>query len=153
MTTRKKKTSFLRPVHFQAVVFIVVYFIISNAIFYGSVAHPNIFVSFFVPLVFGMLSSFAFLYLFSHEDFFHFIKKLDRAENRKENKFLEKFSQYGRILACILVAIIGGPIFLSLTVRFLFLESENRYMIIFIVVLISTLISVAIAKGLFSFII
>lgn len=147
-----QKKPFLRPVHIQAIVFIVIYFIISNIIFYGSVAHPDIFISFFVPFIFGLLSCFIFLYLFSHEDFFHFIKNLDNAESDKEKKFLDKFSHYGKLLACILISILGGPIFLALSVRFLFPKSQNRYLIIFIANSIATILAVSFAKGFLKFV-
>lgn len=143
----KFKKEFFRPVHLQAAAVLIAYFFISNFVFVGSLAHPNFFVSIFALLVFGTLSTFAFLYLFSHKDFFHFIAKFEKEEEAKEQKYLGKFSHYGKILACMLVGVVGGPIFLALTIRFLFSKYQNRYLIAFLSVLIPTLIQVAIAKG------
>jgi hypothetical protein len=141
------KRGFFRPVHLQAAVLLVVYYFISNFIFVGSIAHSNILVSFLVPLAFGILSTFAFLYLFSHQDFFHFISKIERAENANKKKLLGKFGHFGNILICMLVSAVGGPIILALIIRFLFPERKDRYLIAFISVLVPTLVMVSIAKG------
>jgi len=149
-TITKKKL--IRPVHIQAIIFIIIYYIVSYSIFYGSVYHSNIYVSFLVPLVFGLISTFVFLYLFGHQDFFHFMKNIEREERGKERKILGKVGHFGNILACIIVSVVGGPILLSLIIRFLFPKKENKYLIAFVSVLISTIISVSIAKGLFKMI-
>ena len=138
---------FFRPVYLQTAVVLIAYYFISNFVFVSSVAHANILVSFFTPLIFGTLSSFAFLYLFAHKDFFHFMTRFEREGRVKEGKYLNKFRHYGKILACVFVSTAGGPIFLALTIRFLFLEKENRYFIAFISTLIPTLIMVAFARG------
>lgn len=151
MPKRVVKKGFIRSVHLQTIVVLAAYFVISNLVFVGSVAHSNIYISFFVPLIFGLLSSFIFLYLFSHRDFFHFMGKFEREEKGKEKKYLGKLIHYGRVAASILVSAIGGPIFLALTIRFLFLESENRYLMAFISTLFSTIFAVAFAKGLINF--
>jgi hypothetical protein len=152
MPKSKIKKKLIRPIHIQTIVFIIIYFIISNSVFYSSVYHSNIYVSFIAPFIFGLISSFVFLYLFSHRDFFHFIKNLEKAEEKAEKKYLGRFSRYGKFAASILVATVGGPIFLALTIRFLYPKSERKYFIAFISVLISTIISVSIAKGLFKMI-
>lgn len=148
----KKKKSFFRAVHFQMVVVLTAYFLFSNFIFLRSVAHTNLAVSFVVPFLYGVTSTFAFLYLFSHEDFFHFMRRVENEEKTKEKKFLKKFSHFGKILACILVSAIGGSIFLALTVRFLFSDNKTRYWVAFFSTLITTFIMVALAEGVFKFI-
>jgi len=148
-----KRKSIIRPVHLQTIIFIIVYFVLSNLLFIGSVAHSNLFISFFIPLIFGLGTTFIFLYLFSHRDFFDFIGNLEIDEKKNEKKYLDRFKRYGKLIACILIGAVGGPIFLALTIRFLFAESENRYWIAFISMLISTIIVVAFAKGLIRFII
>jgi hypothetical protein len=148
----KPKKGFFRPIHLQVVIALVVYYTLSNIVLISSVVQQNVYISFFVPFIFGLTSTFVFLYLFSHEDFFHFMGNFEKEEKGKEKGYLNKLIRYGRILACILVAIIGGPIFSALTIRFLFTKSENRYIIAFISILISTAFVVAIAKGLFNFI-
>jgi len=149
----KVRKGFFRPVHLQAIAVLVIYYFISNFVFVGSIAHSNVLVSFLAPLAFGTLSTFAFLYLFSHQDFFHSMASLENREKGKEKKLLGKFGHYGNILACMLVSAIGGPILLALTIRFLFSEKENKYLIAFITVLIPTLIMVGFAKGLIKLII
>jgi hypothetical protein len=104
-------------------------------------------------MAFGTLSTFVFLYLFSHQDFFHSMTNLEKQEKGEEKKLLGKFVHYGNILACMLVSAIGGPILLSLTIRFLFSEKENRYLIAFISILVPTIVMVSIAKGLIKLVI
>jgi len=149
----KIKKGFFRPVHLQAAVVLIVYYFISNFVFVGSIAHSNILVSFLVPLTFGTLSTFAFLYLFSHQDFFHFISKIEKAENSHEKRLLGKFGHFGNIIVCILVSAIGGPIILALVIRFLFPERRDKYLIAFISVLVPTLVIVSAAKGLIKLVI
>lgn len=151
MPKLKIKKKLVRPIHLQAIIVLVICFLITNFVFVSFIANNNVYISFFGPLAFGVLSSFVFLYLFSHKGFFPFIGKFEKEENKKEKGYLDKFIRYGKLLACILIGAFGGPIFLALTVRFLFTESENRYLIALISVLISTIFMVAFAKGLFSF--
>ena len=149
MTKTSPRKGLLRLVHLEALVFLIAYFLVSNYVFMLSVTNESLYVSFLIPLLFGVLSSFAFLYLFGHQDFFHFIKKLGNEEKRNEKKYLEKFKHFGRMITCILISAIGGPIFLALTIRFLYSKSEQRYLVAFISVMIPTFFIVAAAKGLF----
>jgi uncharacterized membrane protein YbhN (UPF0104 family) len=146
MPASKRKSKFLRPVHFQALVFIILYFVLSIIVVAKSLLIPSIYVSFLGSFSFGVISVFIFLYLFSHEDFFHFFKNLDKFESKKEKGYLGSYVQYGKFLACILVSIIAGQIFLALTIRFLFPKSSNRYLIAFLVTFISTVIVVFFGK-------
>jgi|WetSurMetagenome_2_1015567.scaffolds.fasta_scaffold33719_2 hypothetical protein len=147
MPKTKPKKGFFRLVHLEALAVLAVYFIVSNYVLVSSVANESMWISFLGPLLFGIAASFAFLYLFGHQDFFHFIRKFEDEEMGKEKKYLNRFKHLGKILACVLVSGIGGPIFLALTVRFLFSEKENRYLMVLISTLISTLVIVAFAKG------
>lgn len=141
-----------KAIHFKAIVFVVIYSIISYLILISSLSHQNIFITFLIPLVFGILSSIAFLYLFNHQDFFKFIKNLEKTQSKTSKKYIDKFLHYGKILACILTSLIGGPILLALTVRFLFPKSKNKYKIAIICSIISTLIFVTFTKGLWEMI-
>lgn len=149
MPKTSPRKGLFRLVHLEALVFLVAYFLISNYVLVRSVANVSIFVSFLIPLSFGVLSSFAFLYLFGHQDFFHFIRKFGNEEKGNEKKYLDKFKHFGRMMACILISAIGGPIFLALTIRFFYSKSEKRYLVAFISIMISTFFIVAAAKGLF----
>jgi hypothetical protein len=90
--------------------------------------------------------------LFSHKDFFRFIGILEREEKGKENRYLDEFVKYGKYIACVLVSQIGGPVFLALTVRLLFTKNQNRYLIVLVSTVASTIFGIAIAKGVLSFI-
>jgi hypothetical protein len=148
MPKLKAKKKIFRLVHLEAAVFIALYFLVSNAVLVGSLASKSLGVAFLGPIFFGIAATFAFLYLFSHKDFFHFIRKLEDEEREKEKKYLNRFKRFGKMIACVLISAVGGPIFLALTVRFLFSKSENRYSVAFVATLVSTIIIVAMAKGL-----
>ncbi|MFA6007531.1 MAG: hypothetical protein WC784_02710 [Candidatus Shapirobacteria bacterium] len=147
MSETKIKKGVFKWIHLETIAVLVGYFLVSNFILVKSLAHANVYVSFLVPLIFGVGSSWTFLYLFSHQDFWHFIKNLADQEKKQENKYLGKFKHYGKIFTCILISAFGGPIFLALTTRFLFSEKENRYLIVTASNIVSTLLIVAVAKG------
>ena len=152
---RKTKTSrkpFFRPIHLQAFLFIVFYIVISKIFFFDVVINKNWLVYFLGPYLFGVLASFVFLYLFSHEDFFHFIKNIEKEESKKEKGYLKKFKKHGNVLATIIIGIVGGPIFLALTTRFLLRQFGYRYIVILVTMLLSTIYSVALVKGIIGFI-
>jgi uncharacterized membrane protein len=107
--------------------------------------------SFLGPFIFGAVMSFMFLYLFSHEDFFHFIKDVEKKEEKKEEQYLKKFKHFGKIVAVFVIALIGGTIFAALTVRLLLAHYKYRYLILLLSMVLSTVFSVGIVKGVFSF--
>lgn len=145
------KKPFFRTIHLEALLFIIFYIVISKLLFFDFVTNKNWLIYFFGPYAFGVTASFIFLYLFSHEDFFHFIKEMEGEENKKEKSYLKKFKKHGNILATIIIGILGGPIFLALTIRFLLREFSYKYIVILITMLLSTIYSVAVVRGLFSF--
>ncbi|QQG41768.1 MAG: hypothetical protein HYV90_00420 [Candidatus Woesebacteria bacterium] len=147
MSTHKNKKSLLKLVHLQALVFIVIYFFISNLIVVKFITNPNIYFSFLCSLVFGTVSVFAFLYLFSHQDFFPFFKHLRGSQDKKEKKYLKSYIKYGKFIACVIVGILGGPIFMALTVGFLFPRSKNKYLIAFVSTFVSTVIVISFGKS------
>jgi hypothetical protein len=115
------------------------------------VSNENIYASTLGPFIFGFSSAQIFFYLFSHEDFFSFMGLLEKEERRQENDYLAKFSKYGKFIATVIIGMVGGPMFLALSVRFLFHKRSNGFLIIFLVTLIDTIFTVSVAKGLISF--
>ncbi|KKR73214.1 MAG: hypothetical protein UU16_C0027G0004 [Candidatus Woesebacteria bacterium GW2011_GWA2_40_7] len=143
----KTKNRLFRLVQLQAIAFVVVYFLISNLFVVKFITNPNIYISFFSSLIFGSVSVFAFLYLFSHQNFLPFFKNLQGSQDKKEKKYLKSYIKYGKFLACIIVGILGGPIFLALTIRFLFPRSKNKYLIGFVSTFVSTVIVIFFGKS------
>ena len=141
----------IKQVHIQTVIFFAFYFIFSNSVFISLVTSRNLYVSYLGPFIFSIASSFACLYFFSHKDLFGFMGVLEEGGNNKEKGYMAKFLKYGKYLTCVLVSQAGGPIFLALTVRLLFLPSQNRYLVALISTLASTVFGVLLAKGLISF--
>jgi hypothetical protein len=137
---KKIAKTLIRPVHYQIALFTVLYFLLSNAIVVRLVAEQNHALSFLGLLLFGLLPTYVFLYFFSHQDFFKFFKDLEKAERKKEKSYMALFGQFGKVLACILVSIFGGPIFLALTVRLLFDEKKEMVQVAFVAAAIGTII-------------
>ena len=146
MVPKQKKANIFRWIHLEAALVFVAYFVVSNLVLVSSATSTNI-NSFIFPLIFGIISSFVFIYLFSHKDFFHFITKFEDEEKKKEKKYLHRFKQFGKTLTCIIVSLLGGPIFLALTVRFLYSKSSKRYWIALLSTTISTIVMVMVVKG------
>jgi hypothetical protein len=152
MPKRKSKKGFIRPVHLQALAIIIIYLVISRIVFVKFVTNPSLSVSFLGLFIYGVAGSFIFLYLFSHEDFFHFIKGVEKQEKKKENQYLKKYKRFGKIAAVIIVAVLGGTILAALTARLLLMNYKYKYIILLISMFFSTIFSVGIAKGILSFI-
>lgn len=146
----KNKKNLLRPIHFQTLLFTVAYIVLSKFIFIKSITSGNLFISFLGPFTFGIITTLVFLFFFNHEDFFHFIKGVEYKEKKTEKKFLKQYYHHGKILACVLVGIIGGNFFLALTIRLLINKFSYKYLVMIVSVFISTLASVGLAKGFFS---
>ena len=148
-----KLKNLLRPVHLQALLFLLLYNLISKTIFIKAIIADSIFINFLVPYVFGIVSGVLFLYLLRHQDFFHFMKEVENQEKAKEKVLLSKYLHHGKILATIIIASVGGPIFAALTIR-LILPPKYKYGALLIALgnIISTLMSVGVAKGFVSII-
>lgn len=150
--TSSKVKNFFKPVHFQAILFLLVYNIISKTIFVKAIIANSILINFFVPYIFGILSGWLFLYLLKHQDFFHFMKEVEKEEDGKEKALISRYLHHGKMLATLIIASVGGPIFGALTVRLLLPKYRHGVFLIAIGNIFSTLISVAFAKGIVSFI-
>lgn len=146
---KKDKQKFkFKSIHIQAVLVLILYNIISKANLAHAFIRSDFLISFLQVYGFGVLATFAFLYLFSHEDFFTFARELERNEERGERKYLHKFKHLGKLLATIAIGIIGGPIFLALTLRLFFHKHKIQYALIFLIIFISTLFGFGAIKGL-----
>ena len=138
---------FFRPVHLQAILFLIIYNIISKWVFFKAIIHDSLLVNFLVPYFFGIIAGYIFLYLLSHEDFFHFIKDVEKIEKKKERGFIKKYLHHGKILATFLITIIGGPIFGALTIRLLLPRYKYSLLILCIGNIIPTVMWVSIGRG------
>lgn len=147
MPKLKKKSNFFRPVHLQAIIFLIFYNAISKIIFFKSIVHKNLLINFFGPYLFACIAGVIFLYLLRHEDFFHFMKEVEKVEEKKEKSFVRKYLHHGKILATLVITTIGGPIFGALTIRFLFPRYRYSFLVLCIGNIFSTAVSVMITKG------
>lgn len=149
-TKKLRSKIFFRPIHLQAILFLVAYNVVSKTVFVKAIISSSIIVNFLAPYIFGVLSGLLFLYLLKHEDFFHFMKDVENQEKGKEKIFLNKYLHHGKILATLIIAAIGGPIFAALTIRLILPKYKHQLGLIAVGNIISTLISVGLAKGLIS---
>lgn len=149
MTKRNKKIkkSFFRKVHAQALIFFVLYTIISKAIFIKSVTLTNIHAAFFIPYFYGVLCGIVFLYLFNHEDFFHFMKDIEKKEKKEEESLLKRFLHYGKVASVLIIATVGGPVLSALTIRLLLNKFWYKYLLIALGNITSTILAVSLARG------
>lgn len=148
MSKKVRQKFKFKTIHLQAVLVVILYNIISKANFAHALIKSPFLLSFLRVYAFGVIATFAFLYLFSHEDFFQFARDLEKSEKQNEKKYLKKFNHYGKIFGSVLIGSIGGPIFLALTLRLFFHNHNIKYTLIFLVIFISTLISFGLLKGL-----
>lgn len=146
---KQTKKSFFRRIHLKALVALIVYFVVSNFLLAEAIVEKNSFLAFLIPILFGVLFTFGFLYLFNHEDFFHFIRDIEKRESKKEKKLLHKFLKFGKILACLAISFLGGPLFLALTIRFLFPRSKTGYWVGLFSTVITTVVIVGLSRGVF----
>lgn len=147
-----KHKGFFRRVHLQAFIFLLLYSVLSKTIFFKALASRNTLIEFLIPYIFGVIAGFVFLYLFNHEDFFHFIREVEHEEKQKENLYLKKYLHFGKIVCTLIIALLGGPLFSALTVRFLLNNVWYRYWLIALGNVGSTILSVSLAKGVLAFV-
>lgn len=150
MSKNKKQKFKFKSIHAQAVIVFILYNVISKVNFAQALIHNAFLYSFLRVYSFGVIATFAFLYFFSHEDFFQFAKDLEKTEKKKEKKYLNKFHHYGKVLGAILIGGIGGPIFAALTLRVFFHNQKIKYPLIFLIIFISTILGFGLIKGFFA---
>lgn len=144
---KKGSSNFFRDVHLQALIFLIFYSLISKTIFIKSISHPSLWINFLAPYFFGVFAGMVFLYLLKHEDFFHFMKDVEKREEKKEKKFLKKYLHHGKILATLIIATLGGPIFAAITIRLILPRYKYSLLLICIGNITSTIFTVGLSKG------
>lgn len=144
LKSRKKKKAFFRLIHLHAIIFLVVYSIISKTIFVKSLATKDPVISFLGPYIFGVIAGMILLYILNHEEFFHFIKDVENVEGKKEKRLIRKYKHFGKIVGTLIIAAVGGPIFSALTIRLLLNNLWYKYLLIAVGCVFSTLLTVGI---------
>ncbi len=134
--------------HLQAIFFLVIYTALSKIIFVKSVTSGNLTVAFVVPYLYGVIMGCVFLYLFNHEDFFHFMRDVEHREEKKEKSLLKKYLHYGKILAVLIIAAVFGPVLSALTIRLLLNKVWYKYLLLAAGNVTSTLLGVSLWLGL-----
>lgn len=134
-------------IYLKAIIFLIIYFLISKLIFLQALISQNILVTFISPMVFGALSGVIFLYLFSHEDFFRFAKIIETKRKKSEKKLEHVFIKFGKIIATFFIGTIGGPIFAGLSARVLIPEFYFKYLVVVLSAVPSTIFTMGVTKG------
>jgi hypothetical protein len=150
MPKRRSKTEsvhLLRFVHLQAVVFLVMYYSVSQTIFVASMLSKNPWVNFFVPYTFGVLSGIGLLYLLNHDECFHFMKDVEKREKSKEKKLIKKYMHHGKVFATLIIATVAGPMFAALSVRLLLQKYKHPFALLAVGNIFSTILTVGLVKG------
>jgi hypothetical protein len=148
---RGKKHKF-HWVHIVAVFILGGYFILSKINLTYALLNNNIIYSFAQIYLLGTFFACLFLFIFSHDKFFPVAKEIEKEESKKEKKYLGKYFHHGKIFATIVIGIIGGPVFSSLTARLL-LNNTNfiKYIVVILANIPSTIITVGLANGFIKF--
>lgn len=144
---RKRKKKFVKPIYIQIALCLLTYVVTSKFVFFRSIIDKNIYISFVGPFLFGVISSSIFLYLFGHEDLFRFMKEVEKKEEKQEKKLLKKYKHLGKVLAIIIISIVGGTILAALTTRILMANYKYKYGVLVVAMFLSTIVSVGIVKG------
>lgn len=98
-------------------------------------------------MIFGMVASIFFLYLFEHERLFKFAKDVEKIEEKKEKMFIHKFLRTGKIMTVTAIGIVGGPVFSSLSAHILIPKFRHKYILLALISIPSTIFSVGVALG------
>jgi len=140
----------LHRIHLIAVFILGSYFVLSKINLVHALSNPNFVISFLQLFIFGIFFSYLFLYIFSHEKFFPFAKELEEKEKPKENIYFRKYLHHGKVLGTFIIGVIGGPIFLSLTVRLLLYRFKHKNLLVLLTIFVSTLFIFFVGKELTS---
>lgn len=151
MPNLKSKHSHFHWVHLIAVFILSGYVVLSKVNLVSGLTKDLLIVSFLQLYLFGAFFACLFLFLFSHEKFFPFAREMEKKEEKSEREFLKKYIHHGKILGTFLIGTFGGPLFSSLTARLLLNNYPLKYVIIILANIPSTLLTVALAKGLLHF--
>lgn len=141
----------LHWVHLFAVLFLGSYFLLSKINTVHALLQENIFYSFLQLYFFGITFGVILLYLLSHDRFFPVAREIEKEEEKQEKNFLKKYLHHGKVLATFIVAVIGGPIFASLTARILLNRFSYKYLIICAGNIVSTFLTLGLGKGFIHF--
>lgn len=139
-------------IHLIAVFILGGYFVLSKANLVNALTRETILLSFTQLYLFGIFFACLFLYIFSHEKFFPFAKEIEKKEEKKEKTYLKKYLHHGKVLATFLIGVIGGPVFSSLTARFLINNHWYKYLVVILANIPSTLFTLGIGWGILSFV-
>lgn len=137
----------LHWIHFVAGLVLGSYFLLSKVNTLYALTNKNYLTSFLQLFIYGLIFSYIFYFIFSHDNFFAFAKEIEKKEQKKEKKYLNKYLHHGKVIATFLIGIVGGPVFLALTLRLLINNYRHKYIFIFITCFFSTLITFFLGKG------
>lgn len=134
--------------HLMAVGLLTVYFLMSKFNLAHALSSKDATFAFWQIYLFGIFFACLFLYIFSHDKFFPIAREIERTEEKKEKKYLEKYLHHGKVLATFLIGVFGGPVFSSLTARLLINDHWYKYLIIILANIPSTIITAGFGQSL-----
>lgn len=135
-------------IHLVAVFILGGYFVLSKINLVSAIANQNLVNSFLQLFIFGTIFTYLFLFIFSHEKFFPFAKVIEDKEKAKEKTYLKKYLHHGKLLGTFIIGVLGGPVFLSITIRLLLNGLKYKYIFILFTSFVSTLLTFSVSKGL-----
>ncbi len=116
-------------------------------LFNGVITSKPLFEALFYNFLSGLFFGTAFLYLFSHEDFFPFAKKIEKREIKNEKKWEHRLARFGRVFVVFLISIFVGPMISALSAKFLIAKIRFKYLLVGIFGGLSSSLWLLVARG------
>lgn len=135
---------FFKKIHLIAFIIIFVYFLLSQFNLSSALNQKDL-LSFVQVFVFSLFFFITFLFMFSHDDFFKFIKDLEKIESKGERKIIDRYHNH-RIIVCMVIGSLFGPIAGSLAIRIALNKYKNKYLLTIPMSILYTLFLVILYK-------
>lgn len=135
----------IRSIYIKAMFLYTAYFVLTKYVLIASSLNKDS--QYFFQISINIFFALIFLYLFENDNFFKFIKVIEKKEIKKEKKLEKQYLHFGKTLAAIIIALLTGPLVGALTFRFLVVKSFMRYVILVLSIIISSSGILFFAKG------
>jgi|SRR3989344_3571944 len=117
----------LHWVHLQAVGLWIGYSVLTKILLGSQVASADLVRAYATTAVFGIAFSVTFLYLFSHERFFKFMREVELKAKKKEEGWIRRLKHAGKVLTTLVIGAFGSPLYIALVMRLFWPRSKYRY--------------------------
>ena len=107
----------------------------------------NPYLSWALPLLYGVFSGLIFLYIFNHDKVIKIARIIEEKEEKIEEKWLKHFARSGKFITVFLMGMVGGPVLAALTVHLLLRRFRHKYILVTIIIVLNTIFYIGFLKG------